>query len=232
MKGLKVVLLAAFLCVSLTAFAETNLLSDGFYSLSNWSQASGKWEITNGRLAQTNADETIAVITVPVRQSGTVLYEFDVEYVGGGEDDYGGFGMHLCVNNPSKGRSWGNGSSLLAWVTWDPKAYGWPGGFIQVYQSKGPLSMALYPPGDIVKDGDRFPIREEYLKYEYLNYTVPVKMSLNLNTGEGKFYDPFDPDRYYYPFYLGTAVRAGGAFSFRMNSVSLSIDNLKVTKLD
>jgi len=232
MKGFRVVLVALFLCVSLVAFSETTLLSDSFGSLAKWSQASGTWKISSGRLVQTDVDETIAVATVPVRQSGEVMYEFDVRYVGGGEDDYAGFGLHIAVNNPSKGRSWGNGRSLLAWVTWDPDTYGWPGGFIQVYKSTAPLDMTLYPSGDIIKDGDRFPVNEEYLKYEYLDYTVPVKLSIDLDTGEGKFYDPFAPDKYYFPFDLGAAIPAGSYFSFRMNSVALSIDNLKVTRLD
>jgi hypothetical protein len=231
MKGLKLVLLGLFLCASMLAFSQ-ELVSDSFYGMSNWTAASGSWKVEGGRLVQTNTKETIAVATIPVNQSGEVLYEFDVRYVGGGEDDYGGFGIHLAVNNPSKSRAWGNGRSMLAWVTWDPNAYGYPGGFIQVYQSGGPTQMGLYPSGDIMEDGDRFPVNEEYLKYEYLDYTVPVKMSLDLSTGMGKFYDPFDPDRYYFPFDLGAPIPAGSYFSFRMNSVSLSIDNLKITKLD
>ena len=172
------------------------------------------------------------MITAPVRQSGTVMYEFDITYAGGGEDDYAGFGFHIAVNNPSKIRSWGNGNSMLAWVTWDPEVYGNPGAFIQVYESTGPVQMGLYPFGDIIEDGDVFAINEEYLRYEYLNYTVPVKMSIDLKTGKGRFFDPFAPDSYYYAFGLGSPIPAGSYFTFRMNSVSLSIDNLKITQLD
>jgi hypothetical protein len=231
MKNFKVVLVVLLLCSSVMAFSQRVLTSDSFSSTSKWTVASGSWKTQGGRLVQTNDKETIAVINIPARQSGEVLYEFDARYVSGGEDDYAGFGIHICVNNPSKGRSWGTGKSLLAWVTWDPNTYGWPGGFIQVYQSKGPVEMNLYPYGDIIKDGDWYPINEEYLKYEYLEYTVPVKMSIDLSTGAGKFYDPFDPDNYYYAFDLGAPIPAGSHFSFRMNSVSLSLDNLKITKL-
>jgi hypothetical protein len=231
MKGLKVVLLVLFLCTSLAAFSQV-LVSDSFSNLYNWQQASGTWKIINGRLVQTDPKQTISVITIPVNQTGTVQYEFDVEYIGGGEDDYAGFGVHVCVNSPSKARSWGNGKSMLAWATWDPKAYGYPGAFAQVYSSKGPLDMNLYPSGDILKDGDRYPILEEYLKYEYLDYNVPIKFSVDLDTGKGKFYDPKAPDKYYFTFDLGAPIPKGSYFSFRMNSVSLSVDNLKITKLD
>ena len=42
--------------------------------------------------------------------------------------------------------------------------------------------------------------------------------------------DPLDPDRYYYAFYLGGPVKPGGYLTFRTNSVSVRIDNLKVTR--
>ncbi len=231
MKGLKVVFLLVFLFSSLLAYSQTSL-SDTFASAKNWTPASGSWKVVNGRLAQTDARETIAMITARAPQSGTMLFEFDVQYIGGGEDDYAGFGFHVGVSNPSKARSWGNGKSLLAWITFDPAVYGWPGAFIQVYQSQSPVKMGLYPAGNIVEDGDTFPINEEYLKYEYLNYTVPVKMALDFDTGRGKFYDPFAPDKYYYPFDLGARVAPGSYFSLRTNSVSLSIDNVKISKID
>ena len=232
MKGIKVALFLIFLSTSVFTFAQTVQMEDSFSSMSQWMGVSGNWKVMNGRLVQTDMKETMAMATARVSQSGSMLYEFDVEYAGGGEDDYAGFGFHVCVDNPSKARSWGNGKSLLAWVTWDPDAYGWPGGFIQVYQSKSPLDMNLYPEGDIIEDGDSFPIDTDYLKYEYLDYNVPVKIMLDTRTGKGKFYDPFDPDRYYYPFDLGAPVSAGSYFTFRMNSVSLSIDNVRVSKLD
>ncbi len=231
MKGFKVVLLVLFLSTSLAAFSQ-QLASESFYGLSGWQAASGDWKVINGRLAQTDTKETISVISFPVRQTGTVEYEFDLEYIGGGEDDYAGFGVHVAVTGPSKGRSWGNGKSLLAWATWDPKAYGYPGAFAQVYKSKGSGDMTLYPSGDIMEDGDRYPVLEEYLKYEYLDYKVPIKFSVDLNTGKGKFYDPKAVDRYYYNFDLGMPIPAGSYFSFRMNSLALSIDNFKARKLD
>jgi len=165
-----------------------------------------------------------------------MLYQFDVKYIGGGEDNYAGFGIHICINDPSMVRSWGNGRSILGWVTWDPEHYGYPGAFIQVYESTGITTMGLYdgiyPSSDIMKYGGMIPVSGQYLKYEYLNYTVPIKLQIDTRTGRGRFYDPFDPEHYYYPFDLGAPIRSGNYFTFRMNSVSLSIDNVKIMRSD
>jgi hypothetical protein len=230
--NVKVILIFALLLVALVGFSQTTLVSETFQSssLSNWITASGNWRVMVGRLVQSDIKETMATISRQVSQSGTVQFEFDVRYVGGGEDDYAGFGVHVAVNNPSRSRSWGNGESFLAWVTWDPKAYGAPGGFVQLYKSTGPTSMDLYPVGDIMKDGARIPIPATYLKPEFLALTAPVKIILDLTTGKGRFYDPTDMN-YYFPFNLGAAIKTGSHFSFRTNSVAVSIDNFKVTKL-
>lgn len=133
-------------------------------------------------------------------------------------------------------RSWGNGKSLLGWVTWDPKAYGPPGAFVQVYESKSNSNMGLYtkvfPGADPVKYGDLIAIDDEYLDVLYIDYRIPVKIMVDTRTGKGKFYDPFAPDDYYYPFDLGGPIRAGGYFALRTNSVALSFDNVTITRMD
>ena len=176
------------------------------------------------------------MISIPVEQSGVILYEFNVKYVKGGADDYAGFGMHICTNNPTKSRSWGNGKGLLGWVTWDPNAYGYPGGFLHMYESRGAsamdLSKRIFPSGDIMKHGDLLPIPAQYLKTKYLEYNIPIKIRINTRTGAGRFYDPFAPDRYYYRFNLGAPVKSGDYFTFRTNSLSVSFDDLKITKID
>jgi hypothetical protein len=238
MKAVKVLLILLFLGASVTAFSDSIVLSDNFNSgsLGNWMPVSGSWRVMDGRMSQIDTKEHMAMITAPAYQSGRVLYEFDVEYIGGGEDDYAGFGFHICVSGPSSKRSWGNGKSMLAWVTWDPKAYGSPGGFIQVYESASNSSMGLYtgvyPGSDPLRYGDLIPINREYLQARYLSYRVPVKIMIDTRTGKGRFYDPFAPDEYYYPFDLGEPIRAGGYFTIRTNSVALSFDNVRITRLD
>jgi hypothetical protein len=238
MRWLKFVLVVVFLLTAVFAFSERTLVYETFDSttLTRWMPASGDWKVIHGRLTQTNAKENMAMISVPAKQSGIILYEFDVKYVKGGEDNYAGFGIHVCTDNPTKTRSWGNGKSLLGWITWDPKAYGKPGAFLHLYESNDSknmnLSRRLFPSGDIMKYGDLMPISRAYLKTEYLGYTIPVKIRVDTRTGNGRFYDPFAPDKYYYRFSLGAPVKSGDYFTFRTNSLSVSIDNLKITKLN
>jgi len=146
MKWVKVLLVLLFVGASVAAFADRPVMTDNFNSgsLGSWKPISGNWKVMNGRLNQLDTKENMAMIVAPAYQSGKILYEFDVEYVGGGEDDYAGFGFHICISGPSSKRSWGNGKSMLGWVTWDPKAYGYPGGFIQVYESMSNSKMGLY----------------------------------------------------------------------------------------
>jgi hypothetical protein len=238
MRWLKFVLVAVFLFTAVFAFSERTLVYETFDStaLTRWMPVSGNWKVMQGRLVQTDAQEKMAMISIPVEQSGIILYEFDVKYVTGGGDNYAGFGMHICTNNPAKKRSWGNGSSLLGWITWDPEAYGYPGGFLHLYESRNSkdmlLSKRLFPSGDIMKYGDLMPIPVEYLNTKYLDYKIPIKIRINTKTGEGRFYDPFAPDRYYYKFSLRGPVKPGGYFTFRTNSLAVSIDNLRISKLD
>jgi hypothetical protein len=237
MKFLKVFLVLLFLSASLAAFSQSSQLNENFNSgsMAGWKPISGNWRVMNGRLVQTDVNEKMAMIVVPVRQSGTMMYEFDVRYVGGGEDDYAGFGIHIGINNPSSRRSWGNGQSMLGWVTWDPRAYGSPGAFIQVYESRGSTRMGLdtriFRGSDPVRYGGVLPVRSEYLDTEFLGATVPVKLMIDTRTGKGRFYDPFDPDRYFYSFDLGSPIRSGNYFALRTNSVALSFDNVKISRV-
>jgi hypothetical protein len=238
MRWLKFLLVVVFLFTAVFAFSERTLVYDSFDStaLTRWMPVSGNWKVIHGRLVQTDAREKMAMITIPANQSGIILYEFDVKYVTGGADNYAGFGIHICTNSPSKSRSWGNGKSLLGWITWDPKAYGYPGGFLHVYESSGATNMSLsrkvFPSGDIMKHGDLMPISPEYLRTKYLEYKIPIKIRINTRTGAGRFYDPFAPDRYYYRFSLGAPISSGDYFTFRTNSLSVSVDNVRITKLD
>jgi hypothetical protein len=237
MKVFKCVLVLLFVGSAAMLCADQHAVSNSFSSssLRGWQPVSGSWRVMGGKLVQTDTREKMAMINIPVHQEGVMMYQFDLEYRSGGEDDYAGFGIHICVNNPTDKRSWGNGRSVLGWVTWDPEAYGYPGAFIHVYESMGQTDMnlheAVFPRADIMRYGDMLPVNTEYIKSEYLNAVVPIRIMLDTRTGEGRFYDPFDPDRYYYPFDLGTRIRPGDYFSLRTNSVSVSIDNLEIRRV-
>jgi hypothetical protein len=237
MKVSKCMLVVLFVGVAFFAFTAPVSVNDTFSrsSLGQWRPVSGDWRIMGGKLVQADPNEKMAVILIPVSQSGVMRYQWELNYRGGGEDDYAGFGVHVCVSNPSFRRSWGQGRSLLGWVTWDPGAYGAPGAFIQVYESRGPVNMGLhrrvYPGTDIMRYGNLVPVAGDYLNAEYLQYTVPMKLELDTRTGQGRFYDPFDPDRYYFPFDLGGPVQPGDYFAFRTNSVSVAIDNVRIERI-
>ena len=119
MKHAKVFLVMVFLLTTMVAFSQTPIVSDTFdrMSLGDWVSLSGNWKVMGGKLYQTDTAENMAIVMIPVNQSGKILYEFDVNYVTGGEDNYAGFGIHFCINNPTKGRSWGNGQSFLFWIS-------------------------------------------------------------------------------------------------------------------
>ncbi len=233
MKHVKVILIMVFLFTAVVAFSQTSRVSDTFdrMSMGDWESVSGNWKVMGGKLYQTDTAENMAMVMIPVKQSGKVLYEFEVNYVTGGEDNYAGFGIHICINNPSTTRSWGNGQSILAWITWDPDTYGFPGGFIQLYKSTGATKMGLFPEGDIIEDGDNLPISVDYLDAKFLGETIIVRLEIDTATGNGYFYDPFDPYNYRYAFGLGAPITAGDTFAFRTNSLSVCIDNFKVSKV-
>jgi hypothetical protein len=225
--------LLAFLAVAGLAFGQTVVINS-FSSSSlpaGWMPVSGDWKVMNGKLYQVDTRERMALLNIPAPQSGTVQYEFDLEYNGGAEDDYAGFGIHVIVDNPSRGRSWGDGQSALLWVTWDPKQYGAPGLFAQAYGSLSATDMTLYPPRDILRAGGDMPFPPQYVRMEFLGATVPVKIVIDYDTGEMKVYDPLDM-RYYSRFRASLPKRSGRYFAFRTNSLSVRIDNFKITKLE
>ena len=232
------VLIVILLCISsLFSFAQSEIIATNFSSpeLSDAVEASGKWHVEDGSLVQEDTEEAMAIWSYPVKQKGIMLYQFDLKYIDGGEDDFAGFGLHIGVDKPAKKRSWGNGKSVLLWLTYDPDQYGSPGFFAQIYTSNANSKMGLNPEihnsRNPLKDGDEYPIPELYLKEEYIESTIPVKMIIDLNTGIGKLYDPLDSS-YYYSFYIGQENIEGDYVSLRTNSLSVAIDNVVIKPVE
>ena len=75
-------------------------------------------------------------------------------------------------------------------------------------------------------------IPTSYLKMEYLNLTIPVKLKLFPDTGEVRVYNPARKN-YYYRFYLpGFAAGARGSYiSLRTNSLSAMFDDVVVSEM-
>ncbi len=228
----KVLVLALFLIVTPFLFSQTVLVNDNFNTMSGWTPAYGNWKIVDGRLAQLNTKAGKAKISRYVPQSGLMQYEFNVRYIDGGEDQYAGFGIHVFVSKPHKGLAWGEGRSFLLWVTYDPKAYDGTGFYGQVYKSVTSSYMYLMKGYHIeipqsIKVGGKVYV---YLDPKYVNYNIPIKFTIDSNTGDVKIYDPLIPN-WVWKFNLGGPVPKGSYVTLRTNSLAVSFDDFKVTKL-
>jgi hypothetical protein len=222
-------LLACLLILSVAVVsvsAQSVLVDEKFTSMRRWDGAYGDWRLQGGRLVQADTENRLAKINLPVRQTGTMQYEFNARYVAGGEDGHAGFGIHLFVDDAHPGKSWGNGWSYLMWINYDMETSesrhrGFRG---QVYKSTSDTQMKLVESLNI-----RIP--DNYLREEYIYATVPVKMVVDSNSGMVKVYDPLDMN-YFYRFYLDRPIPRGSFISLRSNSFAVSFDDVKVTRLD
>ena len=157
-----------------------------------------------------------------------MMYSFDIGYLGGLEDNYGGVGIHILVNNPTSVRSWGNGNSFLLWLTYDVPNYNTKKIYAQMYKSSNIISMNMLHSGMDYPFG-LLTVSPEDIK-KYAGRTIPITIVIDTNTGQGKVYDPLNADMYY-SFNIGGPVAKGSYFSFRTNSLSVVIDNFKVVQM-
>lgn len=195
--------------------------------LGGWRAAYGDWKLVDGRLVQASTRAGMAQAVLALPQSGIVQYEFDVKYVDGGQDFYGGFGFHVGIDKAARGKSWGNGKSFLLWLTLDPKAYGGSGVFAQAYASESSSEMAM------AHDAKAFQIPASRLKDINLDkmsmYSLPVKIRIDYDTGVVKVWDPLVAN-YYYRFSLGGPVKNGAYVAVRTNSLAASFGNFKISR--
>jgi hypothetical protein len=237
MKSLKIVLVLLFVLTNI-CFAEQVVLNDNFNSMGSWKATNGDWEIVSGRLAQLSVTDGMAKINCPVEQSGVMVYEFDVEYIDHGDDQYGAFGIHINIENPAAGRSWGNGESFLLWVTYDPEVYGGTGFRAQCYESENSSEMDEITTSNMYsKGGYEIPetttvnnVQYVYLDPAYLEYPIKIKLTIDSNKGTVVLTDPLIPNWEYY-FNIGQSIPDGSYISLRTSSLSVSFDNFKVTKI-
>ncbi len=189
------------------------------YSLApiGYKYAYGQWNLVGDRLVQSDLKAGMARVDIPYPQAGIVTYQFNVRYEKGVEDDaHAGFGIHIFVDKPAKGKAWGNGKSYLLWLNYDENAKGITKGLsAQVYKSLSNSKMELVADIDLNKYA-------YLLTEENLHTIVPVKMVVNGFNGDVKIYDPTDPN-YVYVFNLGNTASLKGSFiSLRTNSASFS----------
>lgn len=178
--------------------------------------AEGSWEVVGDRLYQNNIEAGMARVDIPAPQAGMMVYEFNVRYQNGAEDMHAGFGIHLFVDKPAKGKAWGNGNSYLLWLNYDDNAKGITKGFsAQIYKSMSNSKMELL--ADIDLNDYSYLLTEDVL-----NMVIPVKMVVNGFNGDVKIYDPTDSS-YVYKFNLGSSAPLEGQYiSLRTNSMGIS----------
>ncbi len=189
------------------------------YSLSpsDFHYAYGQWSVVGDRLVQSDVKAGMARVDIPFPQAGIVTYQFNVKYLKGGMDDmHAGFGIHIFVDKPAKGKAWGNGRSYLLWLNYDENAKNITKGLsAQVYKSLTNSKMELVADIDLNKYA-------YLLTAENMDVVLPVKMTVNGFNGDVKIYDPTDPT-WVYVFNLGnTAPLHGSYISLRTNSASFS----------
>jgi hypothetical protein len=99
----------------------------------------GTWKITGGILSQTDKKQYFSRITFPLVQSAKpFLYSFEMK---AGANGWVGAGIHLFADSVKKTKGFGEGKSLLVWLTRDAKVRGNDGTYLQVYRSDSDVSM-------------------------------------------------------------------------------------------
>ena len=180
--------------------------------------ASGNWQFTGSRLYQNNADARLAKVNFKVPQRGAMVYEFSVKYEDGAENGHGGFGLHIFVDNPHDGESWGAGKSYLLWLNYDLAPYtpGIPRGLsAQVYRSVSNSRMDLV---ESISLNEYLPVLQENL-----DKPIPFKIEANGDTGEVRVYDPSNPDAFFYFFIDQRDLPIRGEWiALRTNGIRLS----------
>ena len=206
------ILLILVIGITASLFAQTGVPDYRF--------ASGNWGFIGNRLYQNDANARLAKVNFAVPQRGTMYYEFNARYEGGGEDGHGGFGLHVFMDNAYNAESWGAGRSYLLWLNYDenPTDSNIPRYLSgQVYKSINNSQMELVQSISL----------NDYLQVflASMNSGIPFKISVNGTSGEVRVYDPSDPamESYFY-FYINTddIPSQGNWVALRTNGVKLS----------
>ena len=179
----------------------------------------GDWEVDGNRIYQNDVDAGIAKAWLAYPQEGVVEYKFNVRYEDGFfEDAHAGFGLHIFVDKPARGYSWGEGHSYLLWLNYDstPVSDDIPAGLsAQVYRSDVNWDMELIESvslGAVEKAIMSFP----------RNTVIPIRIVADGRTGSLKLYDPVNPSVYYTLTLDNKKALEGNFVTLRTNSSSFS----------
>ncbi len=128
----------------LASFGTLRIDPDSFPELLRSGFADGKtrlgtWKLAGSVLSQVDKNQYFSRLTFPLVQSAKpVLYSFETMT---GSRGWVGTGIHLFAEGVKKPKGFGEGKSLLVWLTRDSKVRGNDGSYLQVYRSDSDVSM-------------------------------------------------------------------------------------------
>jgi hypothetical protein len=99
----------------------------------------GSWKIDGELASQLDPAQYFSRLTFPAVQTRKpTLYSFEVRT---GDKGWVGAGLHFFADAVKKPRGYGEGKSLLVWLTRDVKMRGGPETYLQIYRSDDDVNM-------------------------------------------------------------------------------------------
>lgn len=99
----------------------------------------GSWKLSDTKAVQTNPREFFSRLDIPLEQSGKAfLYRFTARSTGQG---WVGLGIHFFASDVKSKRGYGEGRSLLVWLTRDPAVRKTDATWLQLYRSDTDVEM-------------------------------------------------------------------------------------------
>ncbi|MDC7227724.1 MAG: hypothetical protein PQJ61_13250 [Spirochaetales bacterium] len=189
------------------------------FAAEDYGFACGDWEIKGNRIYQEDADTGIAKAWLVYPQKGVVEYIFNVMYEEGlFEDGHAGFGLHIFVDKPAKGFSWGEGKSYLLWLNYDenPESDDIPEGLsAQLYRSDTNWDMELL-------DSISLKALEKVVMKYPKSTEVPIRITVDGRSGVVKIYDPVTSGLFYTMNLDNKKSLSGNYVTLRTNSGAFS----------
>ena len=177
--------------------------------------APGFWERSAGRLAQTDSTVALAGALVAPAIQGIGEYSFDVEYIGGLDDDAIGFGAIV--------------PGFMIGLEWDPQNLGGSGLHARVYDSRGEIhtyggiSYDIEIPQSYIADVTAETVR---------NTALTVRLRVDSSNGNVWVHDPIK-SKEWWAFTLGQSLedKPHHMFGVVTTSAAASFGNFYATPL-
>ena len=205
--------------VALIVLFVALVLPLGLFAADDYGFTYGDWEVAGNRVYQNDTETGIAKAWLAYPHRGVVEYNFNVRFEDGFFDDcHAGFGIHIFVDKPSKGFSWGEGKSYLLWLNYDEDPLSddiHEGLSAQVYRSDANYKMELLQSISLSSI-------EKVLKKYPVSTKVPIRIIADGRTGVVKLYDPVSAGLFYTLKLDNKMPLTGNYVTLRTNSGAFS----------